>query len=317
LVSKCILSKVEPVPPASPIMHGIFVLLLTAFLMLSSGQFVLVRAQAKEIPPAKGPSNLHLDDYTLVFNQEFDRSLDVSAHGPGTTWIAHTPYGGDFGKAQFTDPTYTPSPFRIENGVLVIRAWKEPEQNKWRSGLLASVDSKGKGFSQALGYYEIRMRLPEGPGVWPAFWLNGLGSFRKPKTKVAEIDILEEYGVDSRIAHQHVHVWNPDGTQSSDASHSSTNQGMTTDFHTYGALIKKDYIHFYFDGVEQWKTPTPPEAREPLYVMVDLALGGGWPIDKTPNPSDLYVDYIRVYAPPIDKLSSDVDQNTGSKSVDN
>jgi beta-glucanase (GH16 family) len=73
---------------------------------------------------------------------------------------------------------------------------------------------------------------------------------------------------------------------------------MTTDFHTYAALIKTDYIHFYFDGVEQWKTPTPTEAKEPLYAMVDLALGGGWPIDRTPNPSHLYVNYIRVYAPP-------------------
>jgi beta-glucanase (GH16 family) len=72
---------------------------------------------------------------------------------------------------------------------------------------------------------------------------------------------------------------------------------MTTGFHTYAALIKTDYIHFYFDGIEQWKTPTPPEAKEPLYVMVDLALGGGWPIDQTPDPSHLYVDYIRVYAP--------------------
>lgn len=75
---------------------------------------------------------------------------------------------------------------------------------------------------------------------------------------------------------------------------------MTTGFHTYGALIKTDYVHFYFDGVEQWKTPTPPEAKEPLYVMVDLALGGGWPIDKTPDPSYLYVQYVRVYAPPPD-----------------
>ena len=32
--------------------------------------------------------------------------------------------------------------------------------------------------------------------------------------------------------------------------------------------------------------------------MVDLALGGGWLIDKTPSPSHLYVKYIRVYAVP-------------------
>lgn len=59
-----------------------------------------------------------------------------------------------------------------------------------------------------------------------------------------------------------------------------------------------DYIHFYIDGVEQWKTPTYPEATHQFYVMVDLALGGRQSTDNTPNPSDLLVDYIRVYAPP-------------------
>jgi hypothetical protein len=29
--------------------------------------------------------------------------------------------------------------------------------------------------------------------------------------------------------------------------------------------------------------------------MVDLALGGGWPIDKTPDPSVMQVDYVRAY----------------------
>ena len=159
------------------------------------------------------------------------------------------------------------------------------------------------------------MKLPEGPGVWPAFWLNGLGSLgsaRGGKTRVAEVDILEEYGVDSRIAHQNVHVWNTDGSQYSGTGNSSTCQGMTTGFHTYGALVKPDYIHFYFDGVEQWKTPTPPEAKEPLYVMVDLALGGGWPIDHTPNPSHLYVDYIRIYAPPPGTTVAGAAQDIGS-----
>jgi beta-glucanase (GH16 family) len=280
------------------------------FAILSSAQYSSVQAETEE--KAKGSPGLDLNGYTLVFDEEFNGPLSVSPHGPGTTWIAHTPYGGDFGKAQFTDPNYVPSPFKVENGILDITAWKEPENNKWRSGLLASVDTKGKGFSQALGYFEVCMRLPDGPGVWPAFWLNGLGSFRRPKTKVTEIDVLEEYGVDARIAHQHVHVWNPDGSQSTDASHSSTNQGMTTDFHTYGALIEADYVHFYFDGVEQWKTPTPPEAKEPLYVMVDLALGGGWPIDKTPSPSHLYIKYIRVYALPPSNSALGGSQNIGS-----
>jgi beta-glucanase (GH16 family) len=73
---------------------------------------------------------------------------------------------------------------------------------------------------------------------------------------------------------------------------------MASGYHTYAALVNPDYVHFYMDGVEQWKTPTPPEATQPLYVMVDLALGGGQSTDNTPNPSQLLVNYIRVYAPP-------------------
>src|SRR5207245_4416644 len=103
---------------------------------------------------------------------------------------------------------------------------------------------------------------------------------------------------------QNVHVWNADGSQHSGVGNASTCQGMTAGFHTYAALIKTDYVHFYIDGIEQWKTPTPQEAKEPLYVMVDLAVGGGWPIDQTTDPSHLYVDYIRVYAPPLGSTAS-------------
>ncbi len=34
----------------------------------------------------------------------------------------------------------------------------------------------------------------------------------------------------------------------------------------------------------------------PLYLLVNLAMGGGWPIDKAASPSYLYVDRVRVYA---------------------
>ena len=41
--------------------------------------------------------------------------------------------------------------------------------------------------------------------------------------------------------------------------------------------------------------PTVAEARTPLYLLIDLALGAGWPIDQTPNPSIMLVDYVRAY----------------------
>jgi len=71
---------------------------------------------------------------------------------------------------------------------------------------------------------------------------------------------------------------------------------MSDDFHTYGALVEEKDITIYFDGVELWRQKTPPEAKVPLYIMVDLAMGGGWPIDRAVSPSYMYVDYVRAYA---------------------
>ena len=34
----------------------------------------------------------------------------------------------------------------------------------------------------------------------------------------------------------------------------------------------------------------------PLYVMVNLAMGSGWPIDKAPSPSYMDVDYVKVWS---------------------
>jgi beta-glucanase (GH16 family) len=262
--------------------------------------FSRIKAQ---MAPAGGPD---LTNYTLVFDEEFSGPLDVpSDYGWGsggtTKWITHTPYAGDFGDAYFTGPSEpgTDDPFSIRNGILTIKAWRDPNANyHWRSGLLSSAGTEGKGFSQRFGYFECRMKLPSGVGVWPAFWLGDAEGLRNPDQTKAEIDILEAYGDDPSAAYQTVHVWNPDGSEAYGLGNLSRKNSMTSAYHTYAALINPDYIHFYIDGVEQWKTPTYPEATHLLYVMVDLALGGGQSTDDTPNPSHLHVDYIRVYAPP-------------------
>lgn len=111
----------------------------------------------------KAPT-LNLAGYKLVFNEEFDKPLDVSPWGPGTRWIAHTPWRGDFGDAQFTDPK-DGFPFTVADGILRIEARKT--NGKWRAGLLASNDAKGNGFSLQYGYFEMRAKMPPGPGVWP------------------------------------------------------------------------------------------------------------------------------------------------------
>jgi beta-glucanase (GH16 family) len=69
-------------------------------------------------------------------------------------------------------------------------------------------------------------------------------------------------------------------------------------FHTYGVLVDADNIVFYLDRREVAHTPTPPEHRQKMFILVNLALGSGFPVDMTPSPSAMLVDYVRAYAKP-------------------
>ena len=233
---------------------------------------------------------LDLTKYELTFSEEFD-SLSVSAAGPNTRWTAHTPYGGDFGDARFADPT-PGFPFTIENGILRIEARKEAN-GKWRSGLLSSRDPKGQGFAQQFGYFEIRAKLPDGPGVWPAFWLLGVDR----SDRVPEIDVLEYYGHATHRFHSVVHVWKNHKSVVGREKITTVPPGaLVQDFNTFGVEVTAEWTTFYLNGNQIWRTASEPEFSQPLYVLLNLALGSGWPIDRTPNPSFMYVDYVRVYA---------------------
>jgi hypothetical protein len=107
---------------------------------------------------------LNLSQYTLTFDDEFT-TLSISPAGPGTKWIAHTPWNGDFGDAQFANPGPSSGPFsQIPGGGLQITA--QQVNGAWQSGLIASRDAEGPnayGFAQQYGYFEISAKLPEGP----------------------------------------------------------------------------------------------------------------------------------------------------------
>ncbi len=252
----------------------------------------VLKVDAKAPVPKLPAATLDLKGYHLTFDEDFKEPLSVSAWGPGTRWIAHTPYAGDFGDARFADPEEG-FPFTVANGILRIEARKDGE--RWRAGLLSSMDSKGNGFAQKYGYFEMRAKLPKGLGTWPAFWLLGATSLRDKSITKIEIDVLEQYGVNPNALFTNMHLWYPDGRHWADGKPFLV-AGMTDDFHRYGVMVDSDFITFYYDGAKLRRVTTLEEAKVPLYLLVNLALGGGWPIDKTPNPSCMYVDYVRAYS---------------------
>lgn len=251
-------------------------------------------------------AELDFSKLTLTFSEDFDDVLSVSPWGPNTRWIAHTPWAGDFGDARFADPQLGIFPFTTENGMLRIEAKKGPD-GKWASGLLASTDPNGRGFSQQYGYFEMRAKLPKGPGVWPAFWLASVVDKKAPTA--FEIDVLEYYGNNPSRYQTNIHMFhqNPAGetpTSSFPSGYvmprlpfdvSVPPDSLTNDFNTYGVMVGPEWIIFYLNRHEEFRIRTPREHQRPLQVLLNLALGSGWPIDKTPDPSFMYVDYVHVY----------------------
>lgn len=276
------------------------------------GSFIVDRSAPLPVADtAKAPS-LDIDGWTLTFDENFDEELEISAWGPiggdtGLRWIAHTPWRGDFGDARFMDPG-PEDLFEIRDGILVITAAKRPEwaasdqwKRPWRSGLICSVDTRGNGFAQQYGYFACRAKLPDGKGVWPAFWLASAFDRDTPGASGGhsiEIDVIEYYGHAPNGYQAAMHVWEPEPHRGSGNSIWTKERECSSGFHDYGVLVEEELTTFYFDGIEVWQVPTPESHKHPLMLLVNLALGSGWPIDETPNPCQMEVDWVRVWAKP-------------------
>ncbi len=256
---------------------------------------VLLASGAPSIgkPAIVDPTGLH-----PVLDEEFRGRLDVSANGPGTRWTAHTPWHGDFGDAAFADPG-PDFPFTVHDGVLRITA-RTDAKGHWHSGLLSSSDPARHGLLPPYGYYEMRAKFPAGPGVWPGFWLDSQPPAGSADPSV-EVDVVEHYGKFPGAFNSTVTVWPHDKkAKARSVQHiQSVPPGtLSSAFHLYGAWIDPRWIIVTFDRREIWRTPTPPEHRHGFDMLVDLALGGGWPIKGAPNPAVMQVTSLRAWAIP-------------------
>jgi beta-glucanase (GH16 family) len=232
---------------------------------------------------------LPLARYAMTFDEPFD-TLDVSAWGPGSRWIAHTPWNGDFGDARFIDPGKG-EPYTVSHGILRIEMKRK--DGHWQSGLLSSADRLGHGFTQSGGYFEVRAKLPGGPGVWPAFWLGSNAVGAEP---VPEIDVLEYYGRFPDSYRVTTHVWKEGkGVSGESIKVDVPKASLETTYHSYGVSIDANNVIYYLDRREVARQPGKPEYLKPMFMMVNLAAGGGWPIEGMADPSIMEVDYVRAY----------------------
>ena len=248
----------------------------------------------------------------LVFTDDFDGPLSISSDGRNARYCANKPLEGNFSGWPFTGVDGPDNPFEQVDSYLRIKARKD-ENGKASTGLISSASMLGEGFwTKAPCYFECRFIAQSAPGTWPAFWtLNAFDG-----TPGDELDVIEAYGGMGK-GHPNAddvycivsHFWgqkNPDGTpvKEYDTRTPMTQLGgksnWTETFHTYGVYVGLEETVYYMDNIEVLRHPTNAASCEkPFFFLANLSIGGnGWPIDleRYGNGSDMYIDYIRVYA---------------------
>jgi hypothetical protein len=218
----------------------------------------------------------------------------------------------------YSTPHYSPdpyNPFKVANGVLSISAQRSVAERTrspqpYVSGCIetsngafwdpADVRATRGGHEQKYGYWEIRCRIPQGKGIWAAFWLAG-GITGLGEQKQGELDVFETIGEPGRI-HQTAHDWWAKPHKKESRAHRA-GFDYSAAFHTYGLLWTSEQITWYVDGVETHRASASLVARYrdlcgPMYLQANIAVGGSWP--GAPNrstvfPATMQIEFIRVY----------------------
>jgi Glycosyl hydrolases family 16 len=206
-----------------------------------------------------------------------------------------------------------PTVYRDGGGRLVIRGVRT------RTGAWISARLKTQGLEEfQYGRIEASMRLPVGPGLWPAFWMLGGNIASVGWPSCGEIDLMENVpsagGLGPATVRATIHGPGYSGAQGLGRDYSFPGGGrVDTAFHTYGILWSPRMIQFYVDDPRnvffvRTERDVPPGDRwvydGPFFAILNLAVGGDWPGPpdaSTPNPAEMIVDYVRVYtASPMD-----------------
>ena len=244
---------------------------------------------------------------TLVWSDEFD---GAGALNPDK-WFHQTqlPPGGSWWGGIIQHYTNREDNSYVKDGHLHLVAKKETfdDQGHIKEYTSARLNSK---FAFTYGKVEVRAKLPEGAGTWPAIWMlnknidedgaywdtQGFGTVKWPTC--GEIDILEHWGKNQNYVSSAVH-------NASDYGYQVSNLGgqhipnASTDFHIYTLDWSAEKMVFSVDGVTHFtyepsnKNPNTWPYDADYYLILNIAIESD--IDPGFNESAMEVDYIRIY----------------------
>jgi len=227
--------------------------------------------------------------YKLAWSDEFDGSTVNTKNWNFDTGHATSGWGNN--EKQY----YKAANASIADGNLQITARKDGTgADEYTSARMTTL----RKYDFTYGKVEARMKLPEGLGLWPAFWMLGSDMASVGWPKCGEIDIME------RINNE---IWISGAAHWDKAGHSASSKKINTTptvYHVYGVEWDKEAIRWYIDGQLYHQVSTKDnvddtdEFHKPFNILLNLAVGGNWPgqiIDDTKLPAVMLVDYVRVY----------------------
>lgn len=184
----------------------------------------------------------------------------------------------------------------INGGVLQITARKSGSQ-------VISARLNTKELWQ-YGYFEARLKLPNGKGTWPAYWMMPANGGNWPHC--GEIDIMEEVGTNPNYTSSSIHCTAYNHTIGTQKTAERLTPGAEDEFHVYALEWTPDFIRTYVDGKQLFYFANDKKGDEntwpfdkPFHPILNLAWGGSWGgmngVDETALPTTYEIDYVRVF----------------------
>jgi beta-glucanase (GH16 family) len=251
-------------------------------------------------PDAGPPITWQAGQWTIVWQDEFE---GLAGQAPDATKWKYETGGDGWGNKELQYYTDRPDNIALDGqGNLLITAKREAFMGSAYTS--ARLTTRGI-FSRAYGRFEARMRLANGVGMWPAFWIMGdnIGEVGWPRA--GEVDIMEQKGYDVHNVLGSVHGPSISGLVDVPSTYAAAVPGgVDTTFHTYAIEWDPDDVVFLVDDVP-YAQVTPDRIPNyatwvwdhPYFIILNLAVGGlfgGDPIDATPFPQNIALDFVRV-----------------------
>lgn len=230
----------------------------------------------------------------LIWHDEFN---DSGAPDPDK-W-GYDIGGGGWGNQELQTYTNSRNNSFVEDGKLTIKALKT--NGSWSSARLVT---KGKG-DWLYGRIEVKAKLPEGRGTWPAIWMLPTDWAYGDWPSSGEIDIMEHVGYEMGKVHGTIHTEAYNHSIGTQLGSSVEVENVASQFHVYAIDWTEDEIIWYVDGEEYYRVDNPDKTYKEwpfdkrFHLILNIAIGGTWGgaqgIDPDLEEATMKIDYVRVY----------------------